>query len=286
MSDYAEQLLHLANSERLLNFPDGWTTSVDPVEGNPFRSDDKRRRVWADATRYAEEELCQFRSDYLKLHSSAYNKHRSAAEAEKAVADRTCVLAVGKFDIWARRGSKVVWTDSGVLDFDKWLDHYAEACLKEIRGWFPTSIPVDWVLREVRPKLARQCQWWKAEAHRYLAEHKADLAEENASSSKRVSRRPSKKPSFYARNESYQTIEFREHEYSLTPQAGAIVKVLHEAGGKPVAKAEIQSKTKCGKISDSFRSFDGRKVWKELIVVTRGRKGFYTLDPRAFKRSQ
>jgi hypothetical protein len=40
---------------------------------------------------------------------------------------------------------------------------------------------------------------------------------------------------FYARTASYQRIVFLGHEYTLTPLAGAIVKVLHEANGKPVA---------------------------------------------------
>jgi hypothetical protein len=96
----------------------------------------------------------------------------------------------------------------------------------------------------------------------------------------------SKKPTFYARNQSYQTIVFQGREYSLTSQAGAIVKFLHEAGGKPVARADIQSKTKCGKVFDSFRSLDGPQVWEKLIVATRGRKGFYSLRSQAFGNSQ
>ena len=86
-----------------------------------------------------------------------------------------------------------------------------------------------------------------------------------------------KKPTFSARNQSYQIIVFQGREYSLTPQAGAIVKFLHEAGGKPVPRADIQDKTGCGKISDSFRRLDGPRVWKQLIEVTKGRKGFYRL---------
>jgi hypothetical protein len=99
--------------------------------------------------------------------------------------------------------------------------------------------------------------------------------------------KPSKSPAatFYPKN-GYQTIVFCDQEYRLTSQAGAIVKVLHEAGGKEVPKTEIQSKTRCGKISDSFRRIDGPQVWKKLIVVTKGRKGFYSLHPQAFTHSQ
>ena len=86
-------------------------------------------------------------------------------------------------------------------------------------------------------------------------------------------------------NESGQKIEFKGREYNLTPLAGEIVKVLFEADGKKVDKAEIQRKTRCGKISDAFRRPDGPQVWKKLIVVTRGRKGFYSLIPRAFNHS-
>jgi hypothetical protein len=93
-------------------------------------------------------------------------------------------------------------------------------------------------------------------------------------------------PKFYAKSKSYQTIVFLGREYSLTPQAGAILKVLHESGGKPVAKVDIQSMTKCGKISDSFRCLDGPQVWKNLIEATKGRKGFYRLNPKASSYSE
>jgi hypothetical protein len=95
-----------------------------------------------------------------------------------------------------------------------------------------------------------------------------------------------KKSSFYTKDRSYQTIVFCGREYNLTPQAGAILKVLHESGGKPVAKADIQSKTTCGKIADSFRRLDGPQVWKKLIEVTKGRKGFYSLRLQALSHSQ
>lgn len=120
----------------------------------------------------------------------------------------------------------------------------------------------------------------------------ADLAREaiegsavtkgNTKSRPRAAR--SEEPNFKM-NESGQKIEFKGREYNLTPLAGEIVKVLFEADGKKVDKAEIQRKTRCGKISDAFRRPDGPQVWKRLIVVTRGRKGFYSLIPRAFNHS-
>jgi hypothetical protein len=131
-------------------------------------------------------------------------------------------------------------------------------------------------------------------SRRPLPEQRAEPS--NAKIATRPQRRPvatngpgvtrNNKRSFYPKNESYQTIVFRGREYSLTPQAGAIVRVLYEAGEKPIAKADIQSKTKCGKIADSFRSLDGPQVWRKLINVTKGRKGFYSLAPQAFSHSQ
>ncbi len=93
-------------------------------------------------------------------------------------------------------------------------------------------------------------------------------------------------PQFYLRNGSYQTFSCDGHEYNLTPQAAAIVKILYEAQGKLVAGADIQSRTGCGKISDSFRCLDGPQVWKKLIQIEKGRKGFYSLHLQAFNRSQ
>jgi hypothetical protein len=92
-------------------------------------------------------------------------------------------------------------------------------------------------------------------------------------------------PNLCPRNGTFQSFRYEGRDYNLTPQAAAIVKVLYEAKGRPVAKAEIQSKTKCGKISDSFRRPDGPQVWKKLIVRTKGRQGFYSLQPNALGHS-
>lgn len=48
------------------------------------------------------------------------------------------------------------------------------------------------------------------------------------------------KRNFYPKNESYQTIVFLDHEFYLTPQAAAIVKVLHTAEGRLVTAARSQ----------------------------------------------
>ena len=52
----AEPPEHRAHID-LLRIPEGLRSSGDPVDGNPFRDDDRRHTVSADATRRAEQEL-------------------------------------------------------------------------------------------------------------------------------------------------------------------------------------------------------------------------------------
>ena len=92
-----------------------------------------------------------------------------------------------------------------------------------------------------------------------------------------------RKKLFYAKDVGYQTVVFRRRKYQLTPQAGAILKILYEAKGDSVSTPTIKEKLNCGDVFDSFRSQDGPKVWKILIQVVRGRKGFYKLHPDAFR---
>jgi hypothetical protein len=68
-------LLRLANDKRLLNLPDGMKTLRDPFKRNRFKVDDERHKIWAEATRRANEELGQFKSGLLEiaLHSPTTN---------------------------------------------------------------------------------------------------------------------------------------------------------------------------------------------------------------------
>jgi hypothetical protein len=46
--------------------PESLRESGDPIEGNPFQPSDARYKVWADATRSAERELCDLNKRFLE----------------------------------------------------------------------------------------------------------------------------------------------------------------------------------------------------------------------------
>jgi hypothetical protein len=68
--------------------------------------------------------------------------------------------------------------------------------------------------------------------------------------------------------EDYCSIAYGGRQYTLTPLAGEIARVLHEAhikNGGGLSATEIKRKAKCGKVWDAFRSRDGKIFFSELI---------------------
>ena len=87
-------------------------------------------------------------------------------------------MVTGKFDIWAKRGVNVVWSDGAVHHYDLWLISYAEAWLRDVRAaesW-GIIVPRDLLLSELQLNLMERVEWWKAEARRYLREQKDHIA--------------------------------------------------------------------------------------------------------------
>ena len=77
----------------------------------------------------------------------------------------------------------------------------------------------------------------------------------------------SEKKAFHL-SDDYCWIEFEEIRYQLTKQAAEIVKMLHEAHCAQrvgVSVRQIQNKTKCGKVWDSFRRRKEGAFWAKLI---------------------
>jgi len=78
--------------------------------------------------------------------------------------------ALAKFDIWARRGVHVVWSDPEVTAFDSWLVSAANAWLSEIGLFFernPPPFSVEILRTRARNAFAAKVQHWKLEARRY-----------------------------------------------------------------------------------------------------------------------
>jgi hypothetical protein len=143
--------------------PEGMQSAGDPIEGNPFPETARRNQVWSDATHKAEEELCRFNARLLT--------ERPAPEAEN-YADWMIALIVGKFDIWAKRGVHVVWSDNEVRAYDQWLFNYAQEWLESARS-FPILGQTESLLNELRLRLMERMEFWKAEGRRYVTDQKA-----------------------------------------------------------------------------------------------------------------
>jgi hypothetical protein len=157
----------------LLRIPEGLRSSGDPVVGNPFRDVDSRHTVWADATRRAEQELRVFNAARLGRLNEV--QPRTPEEALRVIAAHQEQIVTGKFDIWAKRGVHVVWSEHDEQAFVKWLEHYANGWLNEMRQFFPAELgDIDWLLEELRTRLIGRIEYWKSEARRYLNQQAED----------------------------------------------------------------------------------------------------------------
>ena len=142
----------------LVHLP-GSGEAEDPVGENPFPQTDARHRVWAEATRRAEEELARFKSELLKRRSSS----------SQELADFIIHNRVGIFHIWAKRAIHVVWGDDNISFFDQWIRNYAEATLQMTDTHRPSIVDRTSLLLELRHRLMQAVEYWKAEARRYVA---------------------------------------------------------------------------------------------------------------------
>jgi hypothetical protein len=138
----------------ILNFPDGLLSSGDPVPENPFPANDPLQELWRTATSEAEEELKRLNSERLETRPDAADRGLAWWGA----------LVIGKFDVWAKRGVKVVWNKDALREYDQWLTRYARSWLVAVRDFHTPEIPVDELLSEMRTSLIGRIEFWKAEA--------------------------------------------------------------------------------------------------------------------------
>ena len=150
-----------------LRLPESFAGSGDPIEGNPYPTEHPAHQVWMDATRKAEMEVSRINSDASSLLTPA------TADAWMPT------LVVAKFDVWARRGVQVVWTDDAVQQYDGWLVGYANAWIESVSRLLtshPPPFPSERVLADLRRRLAARVHHWKAEARRYRIQQEAHAA--------------------------------------------------------------------------------------------------------------
>jgi hypothetical protein len=171
---------HLGQAHRgPSDLPDSLQSAGDPIGDNPFSTDDRRYRVWQQATLNAEQELCRLNSEFLRKSPTgqegfaAWMQQNKWASAAQDFAGWTLDMCVAKFDIWARRGIQVVWSENAVRAYDQWLFNYAKGWLNVQKD---TGYLSDSVLLDLKSRLAERVECWKAEARRYLTEVNVHLA--------------------------------------------------------------------------------------------------------------
>jgi hypothetical protein len=166
-------------AQKGFRLPESLAESGDPVEANPYPVEHPAHQVWIDATRQAEMEVSRINADASSL--------LTPATAEEWMP----TLVVAKFDVWARRGAQVVWTDDDVLEQDAWLVRYAntwiESTSRLVTSRHPAFPAADRVLAELRRRLASRVHHWKAEARRYRLQQE----EQAAAAAPELHRRPS-----------------------------------------------------------------------------------------------
>ena len=166
--------------------PEGFASGGDPVEGNPFHTDDPCHRVWRDATRAAEQEEARINVDFFACLERVEREKNAAEEAGGTIAQDSLLLAawasakachvsmfLEKFDAWAKRGTCVIWSDQQVERNDRWLESFANVWIDRVSDRYASNLPpreASEFLLALRNGLAARVQFWRAEARRYRTE--------------------------------------------------------------------------------------------------------------------
>ena len=130
----------------------------DPVDGgNPFPVADARHETWDTATVNARQALLRFDAGleataHVTLDPTLYRAHLLG-------------LAVGRFDVWARRCRSVVSSRDELGIYDRWLADYVTNWL----GYVAETCPRVEVGDELRTRLQGRAAHWVAETRNALA---------------------------------------------------------------------------------------------------------------------
>ena len=129
----------------------------DPVEGgNPFSAGDPRHQAWGTATADAKLALLQFDAE---LEVTAQVTLDPALYRAQLLG-----LAVGRFDVWARRCGSVVSSRAGLGDYERWLVQYVANWLDYVAETCPRVQVGD----ELRARLQGRAAHWATETRRRL----------------------------------------------------------------------------------------------------------------------
>ena len=130
----------------------------DPVEAaNPFPPADARHSTWPAATADARRALLRFDAD---LEATAQVTLDPALYRAQLLD-----LAIGRFDVWARRCRSVVSSRDALGDYDRWLADYVANWLRYVAETCPRVDVGD----ELRTRLRGRAAHWVAETRHVLA---------------------------------------------------------------------------------------------------------------------
>jgi hypothetical protein len=148
--------------------PPDFGNAGDPVDGNPFPHGSAAHATWAEATKVAEDEFLR-----LQLEISDPAHLARFASHELGSIDWIVIPSVRKFDIWAKRGVHVVWSDGELANYEKWLVAYANSWIGGLIRFFekhPAPFNVEPLFVEARNLLSQRVLFWRVQARRYRAE--------------------------------------------------------------------------------------------------------------------
>jgi hypothetical protein len=154
--------------------PQSLLSSVDPVNRNPFPETDLRHGAWNEATRVATEAVHRLNAKVLE------QSRERALEGVPGYHKTMNDLAIGKFDIWARRGIAVVWDAPMVTVFVRFLFTLAEDWLRLVKAEAEQcerdtgrDFFVETLLVGLKVSLIQRLEYWRAEGQKYAAEQTA-----------------------------------------------------------------------------------------------------------------
>ena len=168
------------NVPEWLRLPHSLADSGDPIEGNPYPIEHPAHQVWLEATREAEAEICRLNADAL------------ASRGLENAHERMLTMIIAKFDVWAKRSIKVIWTDDAERHYAAWLVTYANSWIETIDRDFVLRLPafpLNMFLDDLQQRLRARVLHWRAEALRYRVQQEAHAADQALRSADLVNRR-------------------------------------------------------------------------------------------------
>ena len=154
-----------------IRIPEEFISTGDPVQQNPFGAHDFRYAIWEKETEVAGEKVFKIRQQSLE---SARSFDAETGDLSSAHA-WLLTLTVEKFDAWAERNLRVIWFDSQLRPFDRWLLDYANRWLDVLSQFLdstPPSSSAGELLAEGRKRFSGRVRFWQLLARKYRDEQR------------------------------------------------------------------------------------------------------------------